>query len=577
MTPVRLPTANPVKAQAWCQALFSQLQALGVSHVAISPGSRSTPLTVAADRTSGLKTSIHLDERAGSFFALGLAKATNSPVALISTSGTAVANYLPAIIESFNSGVPLVVITADRPPELQNRGAPQTIDQTHIYGTHVRLFKQAPVAGTDSITSAAKLAIELLEHACGKSPGPVHLNCPLREPLEPTLSNSFFAPIQTTAITNKPSRINKKILKKLTNIEKGLIVAGPMNLEQNDITMVAEMSRRTGWPILADPISGMRCGPHTRETPIIATGEFLLSSHWIDNNKPDVIVQIGAMPTSKSYRLWLEKNPIGRLVAVDNLGRHSDPTYSVTDRINAKPRELASALISTLSEKPPTSWMCSWLEAEEIAAKTIARIVAEAPFDEPGIVNGLNSTLPSGAQLIVANSMPIRDLDAFLPSRNLPMKITANRGANGIDGTISTATGFALGGHGPTVVFLGDLALLHDLSGLASISRLGVDLTVVVADNNGGGIFSFLPVSNANHIDYQRLFHTPHDLEISNIAPFVRAEMSQPNDPKTFARALEQSINKKGFHLIHVKVDALTNVEIHRKTSAAVKNSLSTK
>jgi len=314
-----LPVADPNDTQAWCRAFFAQLVACGVAHVAASPGSRSTPMTVAADRTDGLEVSMHLDERSGGFFALGLARVTGRPVAVMCTSGTAAANYLPAVVEAFHSGVPLLVLTSDRPPELQGRGAPQTIDQQGLYGSHARWATTSAVAGTQPAGEAASLAHQAVVRATRPIPGPVHVNVPLREPLEPAADDPppvGLLPLPPDAPSSDPGP-----LPGLLGAERGLMVAGALDLDTTGVGALAEMARRTGWPILADPASGLRRGPHTAEAPILATGDHLLRSSWSDRHRPDVVIQLGAMPTSKGTGCgWTEWAPTGWWLSTTSTG-----------------------------------------------------------------------------------------------------------------------------------------------------------------------------------------------------------------------------------------------------------------
>ncbi len=549
------------------QGFFAQLQAAGVEHVAVSPGSRSTPLTVTADQTDGLEISIHLDERSGGFFALGLAKATKKPVALICTSGTAAANYLPAVIEAFHSGTPLIVLTADRPPELQNRGAPQTIDQVNLYGTHVRWFHQAQVLDTESLADSLALARSAVEISTGMEPGPVHINWPLREPLEPPEINAEIVfPLQH-------QKTESEILNfELPDVEHGLFVAGPMDLRPEDITAIANLSKSLGWPLIADPASGLRRGSHIENSHIIATGELLFGSSWADQQVPDLVVQLGGLPTSKSYRLWLERNLPKQVFSVDHVGRHPDPAGAVTHRINAHPGEWARIVSRT--PQFSNEWVEGWKNADLMAQSSLKEVVTESVFCDHSIVEALSQQLPTNTSLVVGNSMAIRDLDTFFPVNSKPLSIYANRGANGIDGQVSTAVGITHATSAPTVLFIGDLTLLHDLSGLMTARRFDQNLTVVVADNNGGGIFSFLPIAASSEVDYSRLFHTPHDLNISDLGPLLGANLHEVNNKDDLIHALNASVGHKGIHLIHARVDAETNVEIHRSLIQAVHASL---
>ena len=574
-TGIRNKQADTVAVQASCHGLFAQLAQSGVAHVAISPGSRSTPLTIAADRTPGLEVSIHMDERSAGFYALGLARSSRRPVALVCTSGSAAANYLPAVVEAFHSGVPLIVLTADRPPELQGRGAPQTINQEDIFGTHVRWSTQAPVFGTEPVEESVRLAAVAVEQSLAPVPGPVHVNCPFREPLEPPTGAPPPASLQPPpGASTPPDPADVATLTGLLSREKGLIVAGPMDLDAAGVAAVARLSTDSGWPVIADPASGLRRGPHIADAPVLASGEHLLAAGFGDRHQPGVIVQLGGLPTSRAYRIWLQRCGADRVVAVDNTGRFPDPSFAVTDRVAADPAELAGALLAGFDERGPTEWTKRWVNAEASASRTMADLVSIAPFDEPGVVDSLCRALPAGANLVVANSMPIRDLDAFMPVDQRPLAVFANRGANGIDGLISTAVGIAAGSDAPTVLFTGDLALLHDLTGFVAAERLGVDLTVVVVDNDGGGIFSFLPIADEADVDHHRLFHTPHGLDLGLAANLAGATLDRIFDREGLDLALATSIGHRGIHLLHVRTDAATNVEIHRRAAIAVAETL---
>ena len=568
-----LPVADPNDTQAWCRAFFAQLVACGVAHVAASPGSRSTPMTVAADRTDGLEVSMHLDERSGGFFALGLARITGRPVAVLCTSGTAAANYLPAVVEAFHSGVPLLVLTSDRPPELQGRGAPQTIDQQGLYGSHARWATTSAVAGTQPAGEAASLAHQAVVRATRPIPGPVHVNVPLREPLEPAADDPpsvGLLPLPPEAASSDPGP-----LPGLLGVERGLMVAGALDLDTTGVGALAEMARRTGWPILADPASGLRRGPHTAAAPILATGDHLLRSSWSDRHRPDVVIQLGAMPTSKGYRLWLDRVGADRVVAVDHLDRFPDTALRVTDRVAVEPGRLAALLTTHLSSADRSGpWTAAWVDADTRAAAVVADLVDRAPFDEPAVAVALDRTLPAGANLVVANSMPLRDLDAFMPVGDRPLRILANRGASGIDGQVSTALGVAAGSSAPTVLFTGDLALLHDVGGLTATGRLGLDLTVVLVDNDGGGIFRFLPIADESHIDHHRLFHTPHGLDLGHAAALAGGNLHRPTDRVALDQVLSATVGSRGLHLVHIVVDASTNVGLHRAAATAVDQAL---
>ena len=557
----------------WCRSLFYQFASNGVQHVAISPGSRSTPLSIAADLTEGLETSIHLDERAGSYFALGLAKATSKPVILICTSGTAAVNYHPAVVEAFYSGIPLIIISADRPPELQNRGAPQTIDQVELYGKHVRGFFQAPVPSESTQKNALTLATEAFGLSSKPFPGPVHINCPLREPLEP--SNVLFSTFEPSTHLETTQEADVSELEKVLGYEKGLIIVGPMETDSSTCDNISELGSVTGWPVVADPASSMRNGPHTKDCVIISSGEHIFRSTWVKRHKPDVIIQMGRMPTSKGYKLFLNEVGAENIICTDELGFFPDSENVATQKIPVSPSALATGLTQLAGKKKQTDWTQSWSDAERISLTTIRELVNNSVFDEAATALYLEEALPEESCIFVSNSMPIRDLDAFLPSSLKRLKVFANRGANGIDGVISTATGVSKGSpEVPTILFTGDLAFLHDLSGFTALKRLGSNLTIVIVDNNGGGIFSFLPIAETEGVDFQKLFHTPHDLDINVIAEIIGANFFAPTTRQNFLDALEQSVNTSGVNVIHVIVNTQTNVATHKIASNKVSEAL---
>ena len=559
----------PETSYNWCRALFHQFASDGVRHVAISPGSRSSLLSIAADSTEDLETSIHLDERAGSYFALGLAKATSKPVVLICTSGTAAANYHPAVVEAFYSGVPLIIISADRPPELQNRGAPQTIDQIELYGNHVRGFFQSAVPSESTQENAIALAAEALKQSLKPVPGPVHINCPFREPLEP--SDVPFVPFEADNLAEISRETDVSEFKKFLKHEKGLIVVGPMETDSSTRNQISELSNITGWPVIADPASSMRNGPHTKNCVLISSGEHIFRSTWVKEHKPDVIIQMGRMPTSKGYKLFLNEVGCENIICADELGFFPDPENVATHKVAVSPNALAESLTQLAEKKKQTDWNKSWSNAEIVSSRIVRELINNSVFDEAATVLCLEEALPEESCIFVSNSMPIRDLDAFLPSSLKHLRVFANRGANGIDGVVSTAAGVSKGlAEVPAILFTGDLAFLHDLSGFTALRRLRSNLTIVVVDNNGGGIFSFLPIAETEGVNFQKLFHTPHDLDMESVAGVIDAKVFKPTTRQDFSIALDHSVSTSGVNVIHVIVDTATNVETHKKASKKV-------
>ncbi|MDG2113175.1 MAG: 2-succinyl-5-enolpyruvyl-6-hydroxy-3-cyclohexene-1-carboxylic-acid synthase, partial [Actinomycetota bacterium] len=351
-------------------AFFAELVAQGVTDVLVSPGSRSTPLAISAHATSGLKVSIHLDERSAAFWALGLSKASGRPVALVCTSGTAAANYLPAVVEAHYSEVPLLILTADRPPELRDRGAGQTIDQLAIYGSHVRWWTDLPVAGDADAAWLQSTAARAVRQATGLRPGPVHLNWPLREPLEPRVGAPHLPPapaLRITAPSSTPTADSIELLDEIADIERGLVLAGPQH-DQRDLDAVFAFCRRTGWPLVAEPLSQLR---HMADGVVVMSHhDHLLRTAWADQHRPDVVMRIGQPMTCKPLRLWLERHR-PRHVLLDAGGSWTDASSTVTDMVTAGP----GALAEVRGGLGHTSWSDAWREPDQRAIAVVDRIL----------------------------------------------------------------------------------------------------------------------------------------------------------------------------------------------------------
>jgi len=512
-------TAANERMYASCTRFFAELQALGVTEAVISPGSRSTPLALAA-KACGLALTVHLDERVAGFHALGQARGSGRPSVLVCTSGTAGANYLPAVVEANHSGVPMIVCTADRPPELRSWGAGQTIDQVGLYGTNVRWFHEVPVAGEIAATHMRSVALRAVATAVDER-GPIHLNWPFREPLGPT--GAIPVPTATLSAYEMHRRRGPSpvVADLAATHERGLIVVGPADLEPQTADEIADFGVRNGWPIIADAASGLRSGRHP-DAPVVTTAEFLLASHSFVEQLPpcEVIVHVGLAPTSKAYRLWVEAHPPQHLVLIDPGTDWPDPTNSVT---NVVAGPLAGVFRSgSRDAREPSTWTDTWVDADELAAGAVTASQGHAGAGELDVVAALCGSLANAdaASLVVSNSMPIRDVDAVLRPRQGAVRVVANRGANGIDGVVATACGLAQATDTSTTALVGDVAAVHDLGGMAAAARLGVEnLTIVVIDNNAGGIFSFLPVAGAIDADaFDELFSTPHGTDLVAVA-----------------------------------------------------------
>ncbi len=603
--------AAPNDTYAFVGAFFAELSASGVRHVCVSPGSRSTPLAVAAFRQPGLSCWVHVDERSAGFFALGLARALREPVALVCTSGTAAANYLPAVVEAAHARQSLVVLTADRPPELRDWDAGQTIDQLKLFGSQVRWFAELPLPGatTDLLRYARSLASRAVAESRGQraAPGPVHLNWPLREPLEPTVApRTTVADPQAragrgaaawTQASSGAARPTPRVVSALCDLAlahvRGVIACGPLDADAETAAALLSLAGATGWPILADPASGLRAGAGAPKTAtIVANGELLLRCDgFAERYAPDLVLRFGSTPVSKAFRLWLERRPPRELVVVDGEGGWSDPSHLASRVLAADPRALCEEVVATLApgadgtggscgeDRPAEgrgtarrAWCEAWRAADARAGAAVARSLAgDDRLLEPRLVRELVEALPGGALLTVSNSMPIRHLDAVMPISCERVRVLANRGANGIDGVTSSALGAAAAGVGPAVLLTGDLAFLHDLGGLLAARRHGLQLVIVVLDNDGGGIFSFLPIAaHGDSVGFEPLFRTPHGLDLAHAARLFQLAYHRVGSFEHYRAALKEAAQYPGTTLVHVRVDRDASVEAFRAMAAAV-------
>lgn len=545
-------------------AFVDELVRCGVTDACTSPGSRCTPLVLALARERRLRAHSHIDERSAGFFAIGLAKATDRPVAITCTSGTAAANLLPAVIEAHEARVPLIVLTADRPPELRDVGAGQTIDQVKLYGDAVRWFVEV---GTHDAEPARVrwirgLACRAYWTATGDRPGPVHLNWPLREPLIPDEAPPPPEPGRPAGrpwIARAPRSFQTAQALELPGGARGVVVAG-----RHDRGLGSEIrafAARVGYPLLADPLSGARSGPAA-----IAHYDALLRTATGFDPEPQIVIRVGDLPTSKPLRAWLGAHARTRQIAIAADGAWQDPDNVVGELLVAEPRML---LGPARPGPAPADWLEAWRSADLRAETAIDEVLGDG-LSEPAVARTLGRRLDATATLFVAASMPIRDVESFWPVRDDGPRVLANRGANGIDGTISSAFGVAAaGGRGPVVVLIGDVALAHDIGGMLAASRLGLSLTVVLLDNGGGGIFDFLPVARERDI-FERHVATPTGLDFAHAASLYGlahrpvAKLGELHD------ALDVALGRPGSTLIHVRTDRAANVALHARVWGAV-------
>jgi 2-succinyl-5-enolpyruvyl-6-hydroxy-3-cyclohexene-1-carboxylate synthase len=537
------------------RAFVDELARCGLAGACTSPGSRSAPLVLALVRDGRFPCWSHIDERVAGFFALGVAKAGGRPAALACTSGTAAAHYLPAVIEAHEARLPLIVLTADRPPELREVGAGQAVDQLRLYGSAAKWFFEVGnhAASPERLRWMRLLACRAYLTATGGRPGPVHLNFPLREPLvldEPLGQEPGGGgrPGGRPWLTATPAPAGAVAL---DPGPRAVVVAGRHERADGLGAALAGAAAALGAPLLADPLSGARRGP----AAIAHYDALLRDEGFAAAQRPAVVVRVGDLPTSKPLRRWLAGLDAHQ-VAFDPEGAWQDPDAVMAEVLRADPGAWARAAAGPGAG----AWLAAWRRADEAAGEAIAGVLGDG-LSEPAVARELARLGPE-ATVFTASSMPVRDVETFWPALQDPPRVLAHRGANGIDGTLAAAFGAAATG-ARVVVHLGDVALAHDLGALACAPRLGLALTVVLVDNGGGGIFDFLPVSTQADV-YERHVATPPGLDAERVA----ALFDLPYRPVATVEALRGALAEPG--LVHVRSDRAANVALHRRVWEAV-------
>ncbi|MEW6411455.1 MAG: 2-succinyl-5-enolpyruvyl-6-hydroxy-3-cyclohexene-1-carboxylic-acid synthase [Candidatus Zixiibacteriota bacterium] len=573
--------------ELWANLIVEELHRHSIDRFVLSPGSRCTPLTAAIARRGDACAVTHFDERGAAFFALGLARATGKPAALICTSGTAAANYYPAVVEAAMDMVPMVILTADRPPELRGTGANQTIDQIDLYGKYVRFHHDLPCP--DLKESPARL-LEIIDTAIEKtlhSPrGPVHLNCPYREPLAPTgkpkdftdhlsgleswinSGSPFTAPQPSIAASSEYDL--QQILSLIEDSETGLILAGKL-VSDAERRSTLELSDKLGWPIFADPRSGLRLGSN-HDNLIAYFDQLLLDNAFISMNT-EVILHFGGVMTSKRLNQYLsDRGPRNYIHIADHPFRH-DPNHVVTHRIQADINAACSGLASTLKPKTAGDLARQLRKANALVHTTIDKIVTnDSNLTEFAVARLISQNIAPDSALFLGSSMPIRDMEMYGDPHGHPVYVIANRGASGIDGGIATIAGCVTGMERPGTIIIGDLAFLHDLNSLALVKQSKQPLTIVVLNNNGGGIFSFLPVRECGDI-FEKYFATPHGFSFKAAANMFDLDHHQPLTPKEFNETYVAAQRGAG-SIIEIKTDREQNYQAHTKLQNEIRNAL---
>ncbi|MEH6945729.1 2-succinyl-5-enolpyruvyl-6-hydroxy-3-cyclohexene-1-carboxylic-acid synthase [Bacillus sp. JJ634] len=555
---------------AYIASFVDELAQNKVRHAVVSPGSRSTPISLMLAEHPDIEVHLNVDERSAAFFALGLAKALGEPVAMICTSGTAAANYYPAIVEAYYARVPLLVLTADRPHELRYVGAPQAIDQIELYGKHVKWsVEMALPEQTAEMTNYARTVGARAVATAALSPaGPVHLNFPLREPLVPDMKKAKEYRKESSAVliedgvrTLAQSHV-KALASTLIEAKRGIIVVGELKDDSVSEAIVA-LSEQLAFPILADPLSLLRSGTHKQEQIIETYDTFLRDDIAKEMLNPDLVLRFGAMPVSKALLLFLKKHHSAKHLVVDDGAGWREPAGLATNMIYSEVNTFCSDMLNQLSEIRDLTWLQRWQAVNTATKEALYSLRDDAELSEGKLFLLLNELMPTHSTLFVGNSMPIRDLDTFFFNNGKQIRTLANRGANGIDGVVSTALGVStVSEH--TVLAIGDLSFYHDMNGLLAAKLQKQNMTIVLINNDGGGIFSFLPQANEKEY-FELLFGTPHGLDFAHAAALYGAKYNKVTNWEEFGQVFTQSFTIPGLKVIEVPTERESNLVKHRE------------
>ncbi len=553
----------------------------GVTDAVVSPGSRSAPIALALAADARIRVHVHQDERSAAFIALGIGRANQRPAVVLCTSGSAAANFHPAVLEAFHGGVPLIVATADRPPAKRGTGAPQTINQVGLYGDAVRWSVDSPppadVEGAED--SWRELGATSVIASISPIAGPVHLNLCFDEPLVPSgapLIDTGGRPDNERWLSPAPEResleadqveILRAITEEIAAHQRGIIIVGwGSELRAESLELLA---RTTGWPVLADPISNLR----GTANEVVAYDALLRDQIFASAYLPAFALRFGALPSGRVLGEWLTR--VERVFAVDPAGRWIDPARTNTEVLVSNAEASISAITERLANQTPSlSWLTLWREADALATDAIRTSLESIEvLSDPRIARDVVATLPPATALLVASSMPVRDIESFAPARS-DISIIANRGVNGIDGFVSTAIGYAIGSQLPTVALVGDLCFLHDTNALLGAAQREVDLVIVIVDNRGGAIFSFLPQAQIPE-SFETLFGTPHSVDIALLCAAHGVTVTEVWLPDEVAPTLAGAITAGGLQVVLLRTDRDTNVTHHRAAWSAVSAALS--
>ncbi|RPI74393.1 MAG: 2-succinyl-5-enolpyruvyl-6-hydroxy-3-cyclohexene-1-carboxylic-acid synthase [Ignavibacteriales bacterium] len=567
----------------WAETFVNELTSIGIRYACISPGSRNTPLILALANNKKIKPFVHIDERCSAFFALGIAKATNTPVVVVSTSGTATAELYPAIIEAYQQRVPLIICTADRPPELLNTGANQTINQNNLYKNHIRWFVDVglPEPIPRRIRHIKAVAKRAVFESLINSRGPVHLNFPFRKPFEPDdYTDEVYDDVIKTSEMVLPDKkklfeeaerniVSEKWFKEVIGYtekyKKGLIIAGPENYNERFHKNCQKLASILGYPIIADGASQLRFGKHSKDNILFSYESFLRSAYFNGKYQPEIIIQFGRTVTSKALELYLEKCTAIRFM-VNEFGDWFDPANRSNASFACRPYIFCEKMIEHFEEKKinrnSNQWLNLFEKADKLSYDIKEKLISNSEFpNECRIIEELIHLLPDKSNLMISNSMPIRDFDYFAPVTQKNITIFNNRGASGIDGITSTALGLASVNKNQTILLTGDAAFYYDMNALLAAKKYNLPLIIILINNNGGGIFEVLPISKFGKV-FEEFFIAPHNLDFS---PFVKAyggDYTLIKSWKNFKLDFKKALKSKNFSVLEIKTDAAASLRL---------------
>ena len=564
----------------WGSLLIEECIRHGIDYFCVSPGSRSTPLTVAVARNPRAKHIICYDERGAAFHALGYARATGKPAVLICTSGTAAANYYPAVIEADVDHVPMIILSSDRPPELRSTMANQTIEQQHLFGRTVRLFFDLPVP---TVEIPHQMPLTTIAHAIHRSqtpPGPVHINCQFREPLAPTpqpLPTAYVeaatayqqsdAPQTSYPATDRTlteASINT-LLQMINSAEKGIVAVGQLT-SRKDQDAVLRFVDKLGWPTFVDITSGLRLG-HGSDSIITHFDQALLSTN--SSHAPDIVIHIGGQLVSKRFLQFCTRIRPQNYVVIKRSPERHDPFHGVTYRIQTEVYPLLSTVIPRFDPVIHSTWLKQWQATDQQIESILAQRDATTKLSEIDIARIVSRQISSNDALFMGNSMPIRDMDMYAVADGARVPVAANRGASGIDGNLATAAGYAAGHQKRTTLMIGDLTLLHDLNSLSLLRYVKQPLTIVVINNGGGGIFHLLPIRQFEDV-FEENFGTPHEFGFEGAARMFGVRYFRPKTLSEFRTTYQAALQSPSHTLIELQTNRQENYDEHKVLAAAI-------